>query len=84
MSGILLLKEIRASFSPLVFFFFVAGGMLKVKNDGSLFPKIDFCVRGPCTSHGPDEDGKEILSPLYIFTRGKKLYMIKCNFHTPL
>lgn len=50
----------------------VRGGMLKVKNDGSLFPKIDFCVRGPCTSHGPDEDGQEILSPLYIFTRGKE------------
>jgi len=47
------------------------GGILKVKNDGSLFPKIDFCVKGCGMSHGLDEDGQEIFSPPYIFARGK-------------
>ena len=43
-----------------------------MKNDGSLFPKIDFCVKGCGMSHGLDEDGQEIFSAPYIFTRGKK------------
>jgi len=42
-----------------------------VKNDGSLFPKIDFCVEGMWTSFGVDEADQEIVGHPYIFTRGK-------------
>ena len=56
-----------------VLIIFLVGGILKVKNDGSLFPKIDFCVKGCGMSHGLDEDGQEIFSAPYIFTRGKRV-----------
>ena len=46
-----------------------------MKNDDSLFPKIDFCVKGFGMSHGLDEDGQEIFSSPYIFTRGKKAFI---------
>ena len=42
-----------------------------VKNDGSLFPKIDFCVVTDHTSFGLDETGQEIHGATYILPRGK-------------
>lgn len=41
-----------------------------VQNDGSLFPKIDFCVEGDHTSFGLDEIGQEIQGNTYLFPRG--------------
>lgn len=41
-----------------------------VKNDGSLFPKIDFCVVTDRTSFGLDELGQEIHGATYILPRG--------------
>jgi len=42
-----------------------------VKNDGSLFPKIDFCVATDLHSNfGLDETGQEIHGALYIMPRG--------------
>jgi len=54
----------------------VRGGLLKVKNDGSLFPKIDFCVEGMWTSFGVDEADQEIVGHPYIFTRGEDHLML--------
>ena len=41
-----------------------------VKNDGSLFPKIDFCVATGHTNFGLDETGQEIHGAIYIIPRG--------------
>ena len=41
-----------------------------VKNDGSLFPKIDFGVVTDHTSFGLDETGQEIHGATYILPRG--------------
>ena len=46
------------------------GALLKARNDGSLFPKIDFCVEGKFTSFGVDEAGQQILGHVYLFPRG--------------
>ena len=46
------------------------GALLKAKNDGTLFPKIDFCAEGRWTSFGEDEVGQQVLGHPYIFTRG--------------
>ena len=43
---------------------------MKAKNDGTLFPKIDFCAEGRWTSFGEDEAGQQVLGHPYIFTRG--------------
>ncbi|KAL9985950.1 hypothetical protein ACROYT_G000001 [Oculina patagonica] len=47
----------------------VRGSLLMVQNDGSLFPKIDFCVEGDHTSFGLDEKGQEIHGTTYLFPR---------------
>ena len=41
-----------------------------VKNDGSLFPKIDYCVATDHTSFGLDETGQEIHGATFILPRG--------------
>lgn len=51
------------------------GILLKVKNDGSLFPKIEFCVEGKHTSFGHDESGQEICGRPYLFPRGEDTLM---------
>jgi len=55
-----------------------------VKNDGSLFPKIDFCVATDHTSFGLDEAGQEIHGAAYILPRGilkfLLLYKHECSF----
>lgn len=55
-----------------------------VKNDGSLFPKIDFCVVTDHTSFGLDETGQEIHGATYILPRGifkiLLLHKHECSF----
>ena len=46
------------------------GALLKARNDGILFPKIDFCCEGKSTSFGVDEAGQQILGNAFIFPRG--------------
>ena len=54
-----------------------------VKNDGSLFPKIDFCVATDHTSFGLDETGQEIHGATFILPRGilKILLYASMNVH---
>lgn len=52
------------------------GALLKARNDGSLFPKIDFCVEGKFTSFGVDEAGQQILGHVYLFPRGEDHLML--------
>lgn len=47
------------------------GGLLKAKNDGTRFPKIDFCVEGLWTSFGEDEAGQPVVGCTYVFPRGE-------------
>ena len=55
-----------------------------VKNDGSLFPKIDFCVATDHTSFGIDETGQEIHGSTYVLPRGilkiLLIYKHECSF----
>ena len=54
-----------------------------VKNDGSLFPKIDFGVVTDHTSFGLDETGQEIYGATFILPRGilKILLYASMNVH---
>ena len=54
-----------------------------VKNDGSLFLKIDFCVATDHTSFGLDETGQEIYGATFILPRGilKILLYASMNVH---
>lgn len=58
------------------------GILLKVKNDGSLFPKIEFCVEGQHTSFGYDESGQEIVGRPYLIARGEDSLMCG-SFYQP-
>lgn len=58
------------------------GILLKVKNDGSLFPKIEFCVEGQRTSFGYDESGQEIVGRPYLIPRGEDSLMCG-SFYQP-
>ncbi|XP_078362463.1 D-amino-acid oxidase-like isoform X2 [Oculina patagonica] len=60
----------------------VRGSLLMVQNDGSLFPKIDFCVEGDHTSFGLDEKGQEIHGTTYLFPRGEDRLMLG-SFYQP-
>ena len=48
------------------------GALVLIKNDGSLFPKIDYCVDAPYTSFGIDDRGQDTSGHLLLIIRGKR------------